>query len=538
MFRSIWSISSLLIGLGILLVGSGLLGMLIGLRGVNAGFSNITLGMMMTGYYVGYITGAWICPRIIRRVGHVRCFASFAALCAALTLSYGMVVDPWVWFVLRVLNGLSIMGIYMVIESWLNERSQANPGTQGSIFAVYMMVNLVTVAIGQYMIAFYGANALESFVIAAILFCLGLLPISLTPVPQPLPIATPSLSLKSLARRSPTGVAGSFCSGLVLGSFWALTAIYGRGLGFTDIDIANFTAAAIFGGALLQWPIGWFSDHFDRRKVLTVVAIGATLTLLALSELEHLMGGKAPPNAYVAVSAIMGIFIFSLYGLSVAQTVDRVPASEALEATRGLLLLHGIGAAIGPMLSGTALQVLGERGFPQATALMTLLLAAFAFVRTWLEAPVPVEERTPFQALDQTSPVAMEMHPHADAPLADNTPEAVSDEPAISPEEAEAAAVAAIAAAQEVATVAAEAGSTASEATDGPGHATDEDQPAADETTDAASAANANTDEGTRAGSAGMASAPHTRDTASLATTTSPEGAETAPARPKPPQAS
>ncbi|MDO4230661.1 MAG: MFS transporter [Lautropia sp.] len=482
MFRSIWSISSLLIGLGILLVGSGLLGMLIGLRGVNAGFSNITLGMMMTGYYVGYISGAWICPRIIRRVGHVRCFASFAALCAALTLTYGMVVDPWVWFGLRVLNGLSIMGIYMVIESWLNERSQANPGTQGSIFAVYMMVTLVTVAIGQYMIAFYGANALESFVIAAILFCLGLLPISLTPVPQPLPITAPSLSLKSLAKYSPTGVAGSFCSGLVLGSFWALTAIYGRGLGFTDIDIANFTAAAIFGGALLQWPIGWCSDHFDRRKVLTVVAIGATLTLLALSELEHLMGGKAPPNAYVAVSAIMGIFIFSLYGLSVAQTVDRVPASEALEATRGLLLLHGIGAAIGPMLSGTALQILGERGFPQATALMTLLLAIFAFVRTWLEAPVPIEERSPFQVLDQTSPVAMEMHPHADAPLADNTPETPAEEqPAISPEEAEAAAVAAIATAHEVATVAAEAASTAGEATEDTGHAADAGAADADE---------------------------------------------------------
>lgn len=479
MFRSIWSISSLLIGMGVLLIGSGLLGMLIGLRGVNAGFSNITLGLMMTGYYVGYITGAWICPRIIRRVGHVRCFASFAALCAALTLSYGMFVDPWVWFALRVLNGLAIMGIYMVIESWLNERSQASPGTQGSIFAVYMMVNLVTVAIGQYMIAFYGANALESFVIAGILFCLGLLPISLTPVPQPLPIPTPSLSLKSLARRSPTGVAGSFCSGLVLGSFWALTAIYGRGLGFTDIDIANFTAAAIFGGALLQWPIGWCSDHFDRRKVLTVVAIGATLTLLALSELEHLMGGTAAPNAYVAVSAIMGIFIFSLYGLSVAQTVDRVPASEALEATRGLLLLHGIGAAIGPMLSGTALQLLGERGFPQATALMTLLLAVFAFVRTWLEAPVPVEERSPFQVLDQTSPVAMEMHPHADAPLADNTPETPAEEqPAISPEEAEAAAVAAIAAAQEVATVAAETASTAGEASGGSGRAADADESA------------------------------------------------------------
>ena len=184
MLRSIWSISSLLIGMGLLLVGSGLLGMVIGLRGVYEGFSNLMIGLIMSGYYVGYIAGGWICPILIRRVGHVRCFASFAALSAALTLAFGMVVDPWVWLVLRVFNGLALMGIYMVIESWLNERSQATPGSQASIFAVYMVVNLATVAIGQYFVTFYGATAIESFIIAAILFCMGLLPIALAPVPQ------------------------------------------------------------------------------------------------------------------------------------------------------------------------------------------------------------------------------------------------------------------------------------------------------------------------------------------------------------------
>ena len=115
MLRSIWSISSLLIGMGTLLIGSGLLGMLIGLRGVSEGFSNFMIGLIMSGYYAGYVAGAWICPVMIRRVGHVRSFASFAALSAVLTLSFGLVIDPWAWLVLRVFNGLSLMGIYMVI---------------------------------------------------------------------------------------------------------------------------------------------------------------------------------------------------------------------------------------------------------------------------------------------------------------------------------------------------------------------------------------------------------------------------------------
>ena len=460
MLRSIWSISSLLIGMGVLLIGSGLLGMLIGLRGVYEGFSNLMIGLIMSGYYAGYIAGGWVCPRLIRRVGHVRCFASFAALSAALTLSFGMVVDPWVWLALRILNGFGLMGIYMVIESWLNERSQSTPGSQASIFAVYMVVNLGAVAAGQYFVSFYGANALESFIIAAILFCMGLLPIALTPVPQPLPIATPSLSLITLARRSPSAVAGAVCSGIVLGAFWALTPIYGKALNLSDIDIANFTAAAIFGGAATQWPIGWLSDHCrDRREMLMAVAAGSAFSAIALSLLDNILIKAPEPNDYIAVAFLLGIFIFSIYGMAVAQTHDRFPAHEALEATRGLLLLHGAGAAIGPIASSLAMQYLGPEGFPYSVAAATFVLLLFVWRRITTDDPVPMEERLPFHvASDQVSLVGVEMDPRADAPLtdapaADGTP----DPNALSPEEAATAAAEAVATAQTVASEAAEA---------------------------------------------------------------------------------
>ncbi|MDO4904301.1 MAG: MFS transporter [Lautropia sp.] len=460
MLRSIWSISSLLIGIGILMVGSGLIGMLIGLRGVAEGFSNFTLGLIMSGYYSGYIAGAWLCPILIRRVGHVRCFASFAAMAAIVTLSFGMFIDPWLWILLRMFNGLAVMGIYMVIESWLNERAQSNPSSQASIFAVYMVVNLIGVAAGQYMITIHGATALESFAIAAILFCMGLLPIALTPVPQPLPIASPKMSLMALARKTPSGVAGALCSGLVSGAFWALTPVYGRALTFSDIEIANLTAAAIMGGALMQWPIGWLSDHRDRREVLIAVALGSTVSMFALSMLDRWLE-VGSPNHYIAVSFLMGGFLFSIYAMAVAQTADRFPAHEALEATRGLLLLHGVGAAVGPILSSTAMQFGGPRGFPQSVAAMTGLLVFFVWYRLRAEPPVPKEERSPFQmATDHISPVAMEMDPRADSPLA--TPSADGSAAAEAKaeqasEQAAAAAAAAVAVAQSAASSATEA---------------------------------------------------------------------------------
>jgi MFS family permease len=398
--------------MGFLLSGSGLLGILLGLCAAQEDFGNLTIGIVMSAFYLGYMAGAWICPPLIMRVGHIRAFASFAASAAALSLTYGLAVDPVTWWFLRILNGIMIMGIYMVIESWLNERAQT---ARARIFALYMMINLFAVAIGQYMIVAQGTDGLGSFALAAILFCLGLLPIALTPLNQPVPVQTPKLSLRKLFRASPTGVAGAIASGLVLGSFWALSAIYARSLGLDNLGVANFTASAIVGGALLQWPIGWLSDRRDRRQVLVLVCIGASIALACLG-LVDLIAGPAPgPAWFVPLSFSTGAFIFSIYGLAVAQTHDRFPPSEALEATKGLLLLHGIGASTGPLLCGAIMHVLQTRGFPVALGLVTISLAIFSTIRIRRDPPVPPESRGSFVVVDQSSPGGIDL-PHRPAP--------------------------------------------------------------------------------------------------------------------------
>jgi MFS family permease len=427
MLRSIWSISSLLVGMGILLSGSGLLGIQLGLRGAQEAFDNLTLGIVMSAFYLGYMGGAWICPPLIMRVGHIRAFASFAAVAAVVSLMYGLVVGPIPWWCLRIANGVALMGIYMVIESWLNERAQT---ARARIFALYMMVNLIAIAIGQYLVVVEGTEGLGSFAIAAILFCLGLLPIALTPLRQPEPVKTPSLSLGKLFRSAPTGVIGSLASGLILGSFWALSAIYARSLGLDNLGVANFTASAIVGGALLQWPIGWLSDRRDRREVLTVVATGAALVLSALA-LVDLAGPSPSPKWYMPLAFGIGAFMFSIYGLAVAQTHDRFPPSEALEATKGLLLVHGMGAVTGPLICGGVMQLLDSRGFPITLAVMAVALAAFTAMRIRRDPPVPPESRGSFVAVDQNSPGEMEM-PRREPTAAEAAAEAaaVADGPA------------------------------------------------------------------------------------------------------------
>ncbi|MEZ5738170.1 MAG: MFS transporter [Burkholderiaceae bacterium] len=402
MIRSVAAISTLLSGMGILLVGSGLLGLLIALRGANEGFSGLTIGLLMSGFYVGYIIGARLCPRIIREVGHIRAFTAFAASGAALSLAYGLVVDPVFWWVLRVLTGVSLIGIYMVIESWLNERATTD---RGQIFSVYMMVNLVAVALGQVLILSRGARQPG-------LFCDGLHLVLHGPVAdrahtrRAAPADPHRAAVASAAVQDDPG---RYRGGTGLGPgdrlFWSLGAVYARNLGLDDGQVAGFIVAAILGGATLQWPIGWLSDHFDRRHVLAGVGLGTAAALIAL-----FLGGNARIELLTIKAFLFGGFSFTLYSLSVAQTHDRFSMSEVLEATKSLLMLHGIGAAIGPVLTGAAMTWTGA-GFPIALATMVLAMTIFTVARIRIDPPVLAQDKTLFAPIEQTSAVAMDLDP-------------------------------------------------------------------------------------------------------------------------------
>jgi len=403
MISAIRPISSLLLGMAILLAGSGLVGTLLGLRASVEGFSGLTLGFAMSGFFTGYIVGAFVSPPLIRRIGHIRVFTAMAALAAVVSLLYGLWVNPWVWWVLRIINGIAMVTIYMVIESWLNEQMHDQ---RGKIFAAYMMISFAALGMGQFLVGVYGASDLGSFALVAIFYCLGLIPIALTPVSQPTPVATPRLPLRHLYRVSPVGFMAGLVSGLVSGAFWGLAAAFAAQQGLADQDVASFIAAGIFGGALMQWPIGKLAEGRDRRVVLVGVCVLATLSATAMFAV-----GPHSAMGLIVATACYGGFAFSLYGLAVAQTHDRFHVSEALEATKALLLLNGIGAALGPMLVGGLMTLLGTRSFPLCLASMLVVLASLTAWRMRRDEPVPTTERTEFMPLHGTSPMATEIDP-------------------------------------------------------------------------------------------------------------------------------
>jgi MFS family permease len=405
MFATILPVTSLLLGVGILLLGSGLFSTLLAVRGNIEGFSDLSIGLITSGYFAGFLIGTLACPGIIRRVGHIRAYALFASIASATPIWHGLVIDPWAWGLLRMAAGACLVGLYMVIESWLNAQS---PNEQrGRIFSVYMIVTFIALAAGQFLLLARPPAAFDLFGVIATLFSLSLVPIALTSMTQPAPPPdpVPRLGLQGLHAIAPVGVAGALVSGFAMGAFWGLSPLYASRLGLEEAGIAAFMSAAILGGAALQWPIGMYSDLHDRRRVLAVVAAGAALAAL----LALVMSYVHFVLLLICFFAFGGLG-FSIYSVSVAHLNDRLTAEQMLHGSSGLLLIHGIGAAIGPILAGASMALFGAGGLLVYFAAVLILFGVYA----WYQLPareLPEPHPQPFVPMVRTTPTAFEMLP-------------------------------------------------------------------------------------------------------------------------------
>ncbi|PKM45636.1 MAG: MFS transporter [Gammaproteobacteria bacterium HGW-Gammaproteobacteria-1] len=406
MLKVIVSLFSLLLGIASLLVGMGALGTLLGVRAGIEQFGPPVTGVVMAAYFLGFIVGNYLCPPLIHRVGHIRAYAAMAAIVTAVALSHALVVHPLAWFVLRVVNGACMMGLYMVVESWLNAITPNE--RRGQVFAVYMATTLVAMAAGQYLILVGEITSMMPFALAAIFLSLGLVPVALTRIGQPVPVEVPRLSLHTLFAVAPLGAVGALFAGLATGAFWGMGPLFAHRIGLPPTGVALFMSAAILGGALLQWPIGRLSDNSDRRRVLAVVCLGAVVAALATYGFI-----LAIPDVLYVSAFIYGGFAFTVYSLSVAHTNDHLDREQALEATRSLLLLHGIGAVIGPALAGVLMEWLGAGSLLLYFATVLALLGLYAVFR--MRSRLPIIPAEPFKPMTgDTSRVVLEMDPRVD----------------------------------------------------------------------------------------------------------------------------
>ncbi|SON54748.1 putative MFS-type transporter YcaD [Hartmannibacter diazotrophicus] len=403
-------IASLLIGISFLLAGNGLQSTLTPLRASMEQFGALDIGLIGSAYYAGFVAGCVAGPYLILRAGHIRSFAALVSAASAIALVHPLLVNPYVWMICRAVTGFSLAGLYLIIESWLNDR--ATNENRGLLMSSYIVVNFAAITAGQMLVTLAPVSGFTLFMLASILVSVAAIPVAMTRSAQPAPITLVQFNPKKLYRMAPVGFVGTFMIGIGNGSFWSLGAIYGVDHGLSNSAAALFMSVAVIGGALAQWPVGRMSDKMDRRYVLMMVlaAAAAVCMLLASLTLSNTM--------LLLFGFLFGITTLPGYSIAAAHAYDRAAPTDYVETAAGLLLANGIGSVIGPFVASVLMKGLGASALFFFIAATQVALLLFTALRIKQRASQTTEEKNDFD-LFSTATVGAVLTPE---PLEEENP--------------------------------------------------------------------------------------------------------------------
>jgi len=381
----------LLLGMGILMLGAGLQGTEVSLRATLEGFPAPVTGAIMSCYYLGYMAGTAAAPRLVRQVGHIRVFAAMAAIASATILVQGMFVHPLPWALLRLISGLCFAGIYVVAESWLNDR--ASRGSRGGLLAVYMAVLYIGLGSSQFLLIPSDPLTSTPFMLVAVLISLAIVPIVIAAQRAPEIELPRKVRYRELYANSPLGVVAVTVSGMISSNIFSMGPVYARLSGFGTSGVATFMGVSVLSAVITQYPVGRLSDRMDRRTVIAAVCILATLCAAALALLHEL-----PHPLFLALTGVFSGLALTLYSLAVSHVNDHLEPAQMVAASSALLRLNGCGAAVSPVLVGALIAGFGPSAYFAALAALTALLTVHDLWRKMRRRPVPRDRKRPFVA--------------------------------------------------------------------------------------------------------------------------------------------
>jgi len=379
----------LLLGMGVLMLGAGLQSTLLGVRATLEGFPTSVTGLVMSCYYLGYLLGTIAAPRLVRQVGHIRVFAALAAVAGAAILVQAVWIHPLPWGAMRLVSGLCFAGIYVVAESWLNDR--ASSANRGRLLALYMVVLYVGLGSAQFLLVAANPSTPIPFMIVSTLISLAMVPIALSAEHTPQFSVRSKVRYRDLYRDSPIGVVAVSISGMISAIVFSMGPVYARLSGLSTSGIATFMAVSILAGVLLQYPVGRLSDRMDRRTVIAAVCGLATLAALGAALL-----GATSHLLLLALAAAFSGFALTLYSLAVSHVNDKLEPAQMVAASGALLLMNGAAAAIGPTLAGSLIAGFGAQAYFATLASLTGALTLYDLWRKYRKQPVPLAQKGPF----------------------------------------------------------------------------------------------------------------------------------------------
>jgi len=357
------------------------------------------IGVVQAAYYAGFMLGALKIESLIKRIRHIRAYAFFACLCTAVVLFQGVYIHPVAWTIERFINGLCIASLYVVIESWL--LIIAPEGAKGKLLALYMIALYAAQAVSQFFVDFLDIKTLTPFLVTGILGSLSMMPVTFTRTQVPDLPETQVKGFFHVFRRSPFGCLGCTISGLILSAIYSFLPTYAEQM---HISVSIAMSLTIAGGFFLQWPLGYLSDVFDRRKVLLLVSV------LTIAPCIGVVFFKSMAAVVYAMVFLLGGLTFTLYPLSITHVSDRFQSNDMTSITAVLLFAYSIGSVAGPLIAPFVIDA-APHGLFIYIGMMAVALTAMGCFSIIRFKPVPKTEQGDFVPMSGQSPLGPELDP-------------------------------------------------------------------------------------------------------------------------------
>jgi MFS family permease len=389
MLKAVQPVVPVLLGIILIEAALGIVGAVMGIQMASRDVPSFLIGIVFSAYFVGFLAGSLTCERLIDRVGHIRAFGVFAVVTSIATLLLAVTSNIYAWVVFKIMAGYAVAGAFVVIESWLNDK--ASEDNRGRIFAVYMVVSWGASGLSPLSLNFANTYSDILFEISTILLAASMIPLALTKVGNPEIGHRQSFSIVKLMKASPTGVACCFASGLLTGAFYSLLPVYVETIGRTPRELSILIAVGTTAALIVQYPVGYISDHYGRRPVIIgTMAIAAMMALIIAATPE------LPFAGLLFMFFLLTAFQSPLYALGVGQTNDYVDRKDFVPAAAGLLFLWGVGACAGPTMVGFIMEWVGPEGLFLYLGVGCALVALFALYRVFRRRAKTPKEQSDF----------------------------------------------------------------------------------------------------------------------------------------------
>ncbi len=343
--RSVLLLSwALFFGLVSITLSSGLQGPLLAVRAFDEGFDTSNTGLIMAGYYAGFLGGALLAPRLIRHVGHAKVFAAVASIASVTALLFAVFPDVVLWFVLRLTTGFCFATIYIVTETWLNQSSPNE--IRGKVMNFYVILHYGGLGAGALLLNLGDPQGYELFILASVLISFGIVPLLLSAKSAPAFQAPKRLGIAALFRKAPLGVGVALLCGLTEGALMGAGAIFADKSGFSTAEVSIFMAVMFLGSLIFMWPVGIFADRYDRSKIMIAVAVLAALAAFQLA--------ATSVDNFILILFLIGLYSgvgLSMYGLCLAAVNDELEPDEMVGSGATLSIIFSLGMMLGPAIS-------------------------------------------------------------------------------------------------------------------------------------------------------------------------------------------